>query len=182
MKIKFDFLKDNSSSDMCVEHLTVENDRFELLSAYIDGEVTVAQKEQVQQWLNEDPSFKQLYQRLLRLNYGFQSLPTPVGTQSHQQITNKVFERIENNRWQKIAFWGGTAIAALTVGIVSWLLQENKTLIPQMAEQPTSVEQKKPIASNQSPISEPSLMIAINRPPVPIPKAPQPTDENWENP
>lgn len=182
MKIKFDFFKDNSSSDMSVEHLTVENDRFELLSAYIDGEVTVAQKEQVQQWLNDDPSFAQLYQRLLRLNYGFQSLPTPVATKSAQQITDQVFKRIENNRWQKIAFWGGTAIAALTVGMVSWLFQENKMINPQMAEQPNSTEQTRPIASNPNQRTEPSLMIAVNRPSIPIPKAPQPTDENWQNP
>lgn len=182
MKIKFDFFDDNSSSDMSVEHLTVENDRFELLSAYIDGEVTAAQKEQVQQWLNEDPSFQQLHQRLLRLNYGFQSLPMPMATQSPQQITNQVFERIENNRWQKIAFWGGTAIAALTVGMVSWLIQDQKTLIPQIAEQTNSVEETMPIAANDNPSNEPSLMIAINRPVIPIPKAPQPTDENWENP
>jgi len=180
MTAKYDSFNNNSHSDMYLENMTLENDRFELLSAYIDGEVTVAQKEQVQQWLNEDPSFQQLYQRLLKLNHGFQSLPIPATTVYPQQITNRVFERMEAHRWQKITFWGGTAIAALIVGLVSFLLPQTRNPAPQMAETPTPVENTAPIASNE--VNAPSLMIAVNRPVVPIPKAPEPSNENWENP
>jgi anti-sigma factor RsiW len=180
MKEQFDNFENNSLSDMCQDQMTLENDRFELLSAYIDGEVTVAQKEQVQQWLNEDSNFQQLYQRLLKLNQGFQSLPTPVATQSPQQITNTVFAKMEQHRWQRITFWGGTAIAALAVGVISVLLPENRTPVPKMAETPVKVETTTPIASNE--VEGASLMIAVNRPVVPIPKAPEPPSQDWEKP
>lgn len=146
------------------------SDRFELLSAYIDGEVTVAQKEQVQQWLHEDPNFQQLYQRLLKLNHGFQNLPTPVATQSPQQITNAVLTQIEQRRFSRLAFWGGTAIAAIAVGLISLFLPEQKTPLPQVAETPTPLENSAPVANSNA--EAPSLMIAVNRPVVPIPKAP----------
>ena len=87
---------------------------------------------------------------------------------------------MEQRRWQKITFWGGTAIAALIVGLISFILPETKTPIPQMAETPTPVENTAPIAS--SGINAPSVMIAVNRPVVPIPKAPEPSNEDWENP
>jgi hypothetical protein len=36
-------------------------DRFELLSAYIDGEVTAAERKQVEEWLATDPTVQQLH-------------------------------------------------------------------------------------------------------------------------
>jgi hypothetical protein len=161
--------KSNSCNDNSYSNFSKENDRFELLSAYMDGEVTVAQKEQVQQWLNEDPNFQQLYQRLLKLNQGFQSLPAPVRTKSPQQITDAVFEKVEQHRWRKLAFWGGTAIAALGIGLLSLLLPEQNNPIPQLTENYPPTENTEAIASND--IKDPSLMIAVNRPVVPIPKA-----------
>jgi len=40
----------------------LKRDRFELLSAYLDGEVTAAQRQQVEDWLGNDPEV-QLYAR-----------------------------------------------------------------------------------------------------------------------
>jgi anti-sigma factor RsiW len=165
MSANFDSFNRQPSSD-----LSPISDRFELLSAYIDGEVTVAQKEQVQQWLHEDPSFQQLYQRLLKLNHGFQHLPIPVATQSPQQITHAVFKQMEQRRFSRLAFWGGTAIAAIAVGLISLFLPEQKMPLPQVAETPTTLENPTPVAN--SVVGSPSLMIAVNRPVVPIPKAP----------
>jgi anti-sigma factor RsiW len=159
--------KSNSFNDN--SDFSKENDRFELLSAYMDGELTVAQKEQVQQWLNEDPNFQQLYQRLLKLNEGFQSLPAPVRSRSPQQITDAVFEKVDQHRWRKWAFWSGTAIAAVGIGLLSLLLPEQNNPIPQLAENSSPTENTEAIASKE--ISDPSLMIAVNRPVVPIPKA-----------
>ena len=52
---------------------------FELLSAYLDGEVTSEQRQQVQELLKQDPETKALYQRLLALREGFQNLPVQIG-------------------------------------------------------------------------------------------------------
>ena len=53
-----------------------KRDRFELLSAYLDGEVTPEERHLVQNWLATDASAKCLYQRLLQLRQGFQNLPS----------------------------------------------------------------------------------------------------------
>ncbi len=52
----------------------VRRDRFELLSAYLDGEVTAQDRAVVQHWLQTDPSVKCLYHRLLCLRQGCQEL------------------------------------------------------------------------------------------------------------
>jgi anti-sigma factor RsiW len=176
MTAKFDSFDYDSRSDMAEI-----SDRFELLSAYIDGEITLAHKQQVQQWLKEDPSFQQLYQRLLRLNQGFQSLPAPVATKSPQQITNAVFHKMEQRRSHRLAFWGGTAIAVVAMGLISLFLPENKSFLPQVANSPTPTEKNTtPVAQNET--VAPSLIIAVNRPVVPIPKAPVAPEENRDQP
>ncbi|MFM8202724.1 MAG: anti-sigma factor family protein, partial [Dolichospermum sp.] len=47
---------------------------FELLSAYLDGEVTATERRQVEQWLSTDASVKCLYKRLLNLRQGLQNI------------------------------------------------------------------------------------------------------------
>ena len=172
MSAKFDYFDHDSSSD-----ISLEEERFELLSAYIDGEVTIDEKKQVETWLDEDKSFQKLYKDLLTLNQGFQNLHVPIVNQSPQEITNKVFERMEKKRFSKMAFWGGTAIAAIVVASISFFLPDNN-YIPQIAEETnTPVENSIPIASNEE-TNEASLMIAVNRSVVPIPKAPMTSEEN----
>ena len=51
-------------------------ERFELLSAYMDGELTAEERKQVQQWLDSDPEFHELYKQLLRaVSYTHLTLP-----------------------------------------------------------------------------------------------------------
>jgi|LakMenEpi03Aug12_release.lakeMendotaPanAssembly.Ray.scaffolds.fasta_scaffold22381_6 hypothetical protein len=57
-----------------VEPDVVRRDCFELLSAYLDGEVTAQDRAVVEHWLNTDPSVKCLYHRLLCLRQGCQEL------------------------------------------------------------------------------------------------------------
>ena len=52
--------------------------RFELLSAYVDNEVTVQERKLVAQWLMVDPSTQQMYQRLLMLRQAIRTAPVPV--------------------------------------------------------------------------------------------------------
>jgi hypothetical protein len=67
---------DYQSSQPCLEHIAMsqhrdldvtKRDRFELLSAYLDGEVSPEERRLVTTWLADDPETQCLYQRLLHL-------------------------------------------------------------------------------------------------------------------
>ena len=135
-----------------------EQNRFELLSAYIDGEATAKERQQVQEWLDNDPKFQLLYRRMQQLRSGIKQMPTPVPSQSPEQLSQAVFQKIDQrkrhrNRWVT----GGGAIAALFVGGVAIVLPKLGINTPM-----TQFAQNK---------SEP-LEIAINRPTVKIPTPP----------
>lgn len=55
----------------------VQRDRFEMLSAYMDGEVTADERRTVEEWLANDPTVQKLHSRLLRLRQTFQAMPIP---------------------------------------------------------------------------------------------------------
>lgn len=131
-------------------------DRFELLSAYLDSEVTATERQQVQQWLKDDPQVRQLYHRLLSLRQGIEQLPTPMPQQSPQQLSTAVFERLGRRRQrQRRVLWGGAiAATALVVGSISGLMRDYPLI--QMADSADDSDQ---------------LVIALNRPAVSIPAA-----------
>ncbi len=54
-----------------------EETRFELLSAYLDDEVTAEERKLVAQWLTEDANTQQMYQRLLMLRQAIRTAPVP---------------------------------------------------------------------------------------------------------
>lgn len=147
---------------------SLHRDRFELISAYLDGEVSASERKQVEDWLASDPVAKRLYKRLLTLRQGLQTLPVPATTQTSQQVTERVLQRLERRfRWRLV--WGGGAIAALLLGGLSTIL-EDRAWAPQIAQVPL----ESPTVAITSPVSVSSdaLMIAIDRPIVEIPKAP----------
>jgi anti-sigma factor RsiW len=80
--------------------------RFELLSAYIDQEVNASEKLQVEQWLKSDSSYHHQYQQLLQVKKLLLDLPAP---NSECQV-NKVITKITLRSQRKIAV-GITAIA-----------------------------------------------------------------------
>lgn len=137
-------------------------DRFEMLSAYLDGEATAQERQQVQQWLDTDPQAQHLYQRLIRLRSGINAIPTPQG-QSPDRLTQGVFQRLRQRRWRQAALVGSGAIAAVFVSMVSGVLPGNNGAW-QYAETQTQ-------PASETVLSEDSLAIAINRPVVEIPKA-----------
>jgi anti-sigma factor RsiW len=128
---------------------------FELLSAYLDGEVDPSQRQQVQNWLTSDPEVKKLYQRLQVLRNGFQNLPTPEAEYSPQDLSKRVFAHIDQERKiRKRWLWGGGAIAAMFVAAVGSIFSESNTPVFQFVQQPEETE---------------SLIIALNRPLIDIP-------------
>ncbi len=159
---------------------TMMRDRFELLSAYLDGEVTAAERRQVEDWLTNDPTTKRLYSRLLRMQQSFQAMPVPAAEQSAQELATKVLQRVERKPKQT---WivGGGAIAALLVAVVSGVGGGRQLFAPQFARSPVPAESDGLIVALNEPLVEivnpNDLMLGVNAPIVDIPKVGVPTPQ-----
>ncbi len=135
-----------------------KRDRFELLSAYLDGELTAAERRQVEYWLANDPEVQRLYTRLLKLREGLQSMPVPPAQQSVENTVGQVLARL-NQRPKMAIGWGGAAIAAIFISALSSILPASQSPVE--------------LASTPEPAAKPeSLMVALNTPVVAIPKPP----------
>jgi len=149
---------------------TLEFDRFELLSAYIDGEATTAERKQVEAWLATDPDFNHCYQQLLQMQRGFQSLPIPDSAPVEETIKG-VMARVE--RKPKLAVWAtvGT-VAAVAIAALTGLFSGSESLVPQTAQSPGSHDSTTVAINTSTDNLEPSdLLIAIDQSPVDIPVA-----------
>jgi len=145
---------------------SIQKDDFELLSAYLDGEVTAAERREVQNRLTTDPEMQRLHKRLLKLRQGFvglENLPLPVAAPSAAILTQQVFARVDQRRRLRWGLGIGGAIAALAVGALSSVLTPNSTPSSfQLVQQPS-------LEASKSPSKPELLMIAVNRPVIEIP-------------
>ncbi len=92
------------------------DDRFELLSAYLDGEATAHERQQVEALLATDPKFQSQYRQLQRMQVMIAGMPTPTTDRSVTQLADAVFTQIERRRQRSLTRWiGGGAIAATLV-------------------------------------------------------------------
>ena len=152
---------------------TMMRDRFELLSAYLDGEVTAAERRQVEEWLTNDAAMKRLYSRLLMMQQSFQAMPVPAAEQSSQELATKVLQRVERKRKQTW-IWGGGAIAALLIAVVSGVGGGRQLFAPQFAQSPVPAESDGLIVALNEPLVEivnpNDLMLGVNAPIMDIPK------------
>jgi anti-sigma factor RsiW len=151
------------NSRTCLEHTAMsqhreldvtKRDRFELLSAYLDGEVTSEERRLVATWLDEDPETQGLYQRLLQLRQGFHGICGEGTSGDASQAMAKAVINKLNHRFRLTCMAGMTAAAVATLGIFSGAL--NTPLGPQQIVQ----------SSN----SQENLKIALDQPPIAIPK------------
>jgi anti-sigma factor RsiW len=149
----------------------VKRDRFELLSAYLDGEVTATERRQVEEWLANDASVQCLYARLLKLRQGLKTLPVPAPTESPEVTAEKVFTRLR--RRSRLAWtFGGTAVAACVISVVSGLLPGNESRTPQLAQKPPVEVETTPTAQTPAAPTSPLMVaVALNKPVIEIPKA-----------
>ncbi|BAY64176.1 putative transmembrane anti-sigma factor [Calothrix brevissima NIES-22] len=147
----------------------MKRDRFELLSAYLDGEVTAAERKQIEEWLANDASVKCLYARLLKLRQGLQAMPVPACEQPLEKTVQHVMARI-NRRSQLTWLFGGAAIAACAIGSLTGIIPGGNSKTLQLAQQ--RIEPTQP-APEPAAVEEPAspLMVALNNPVVEIPKA-----------
>jgi anti-sigma factor RsiW len=135
-------------------------DRFELLSAYLDGEVTASERKQVEEWLSTDASVQQLHARLLKLRQAFRSLPAPTPTQSVEKTVDQVLAKIDRRPKLRLV-WGGAAIAAAVVGAVSLFSVRQPQIAINPRPEPT-------VEAKQSPAVTDDMMVALDRPVVSI--------------
>lgn len=152
---------------------TMTCDRFEMLSAYLDGEVTAAERRQVEDWLVNDPATKALYSRLLGMQHSFQSMPVPASEQSAQELAAKVLQRVERKP-KRMIVWGGCAIAALFVAVVSGV-GGGRQFAPQFAQSPGNLESEGLVVALNEPMVEiinpNDLILGVDAPVVEIPKS-----------
>ena len=153
---------------------TMMRDRFELLSAYIDGEVTAAERREVEELLTNDPTTKRLYSRLMMMQQGFQSMPVPAAEQSAQELAAKVLQRVER-KTKRTWVLGGGAIAALLIAAVAGVAGSRQLFAPQFATSPVPAESDGLIVALNEPLVEivnpNDLMLGVNAPVMDIPKA-----------
>jgi anti-sigma factor RsiW len=148
----------HSRQEATKEMDSLQRDHFELLSAYIDGEVTATERRQVQELLATDAQMQRLHSRLLKLRQGLQKLPVPPTEQLAHVTIQQVFSRIDHRRTRRTVIWGGAAIAAVFVGALSGIFPGSQSLAPQLAEGPKQEVAREP------------LMIAVNRPVIELTK------------
>lgn len=156
MTFNFDARKP-SRQEAAREMDSLQRDRFELLSAFIDGEVTAAERRQVQALLDSDPQIQRLYSRLIKLRQGLQKMPVPAADATAQDTVQQVFLQIDRRRMKRAIIYGGAAIAAVFVTALSGIISGSRS-IPQLAQSP-----------KQQVAPEP-LQIALKQPLIDLPK------------
>jgi len=157
-----------SADKIFEDDMTNPEGRFELLSAYIDGEVTRDEEELVEKWLSDDVNFRRLYQQQLKLRQLLIELPVPVAANSSvkaetEVMVNRVFAEIDKRSQRRKWKMAGIGLAAATVvGIFGSIFTINTS--PQFS----------PVTNNISPtapIAEEPVLIAMEEPLVPLPKS-----------
>ncbi len=158
-----------SANQIFDNSMTIPQERFELLSAYIDGEVTNTEEQMVEQWLSDDIDFRRLYHQQIKLRQLLVDLPVPVAANSSVRaetnvMINRVFaeidKRSQRRKWKLAGF--GVSVAAV-VGIFGSMFTFNSS--PQFSPVANSI--KNPATT----IVEEPVLIAMEEPLVPVPKS-----------
>jgi predicted anti-sigma-YlaC factor YlaD len=136
-------------------------EKFELLSAYLDGEVTMAERKQVDLWLQEDASFKAMYSKMRGMHTAIEQIPLPPVTESINKFADQVFAKIDQRRQFKfLKVVGGACVAGMVAaGAVFTATFQGSNHQLQMAKSvlPTSVPNSLSILVKPAP-----LMVALN--------------------
>lgn len=142
----------------------IKRDRFELLSAYLDGEVTPAERQLVNAWLTQDPTAKCLYNRLLQLRQGFKSCPPDSLSLPPDETVESVFKGL-NKRFQKTCMAGVGVVAIGMLGLLSGVFG------PRHAPMQWASSSSEAIADADV------LQVALDKPAFPIPQDSNTTTE-----
>lgn len=150
-----------SSQQLIDEPDVTKRDRFELLSAYLDGEVNPEERQLVNRWLSDDHNAKCLYERLLRLRTGIQSLPV----ESEYTLSDTLSGVLNSlNRRLRLACMAGSGVAVM--GVLGFLSGGFSPRHGLMAWPTANYQGNSAGQSNQV-----TLQVALDKPAFPIPKA-----------
>ncbi|MBD2187253.1 anti-sigma factor family protein [Pseudanabaena mucicola] len=148
--------------------MMIPEERFELLSAYIDGEVTEAEEQLVEQWMSDDANLRHVYHQQIKLRQALIDLPVPVAVNSSvkrdtdvmiNRVIAEIDKRSQRRKWKLAGI--GISVAAV-VGVFGSLFTLNTS--PQFS--PVSNSIKSPAQVKEEPI-----LIAMEEPLVPLPKS-----------
>ena len=92
--------------------------QFELLSAYMDGEVSSSERRQVEHWLETDTKVKCLYSRLIKLRNGMRAMPIPASERSVEETLERVCQKADR-RPKLVLAWVGAAAAVVAASVFS---------------------------------------------------------------
>ncbi|MGQ9866481.1 MAG: anti-sigma factor family protein [Pseudanabaenaceae cyanobacterium] len=132
-----------------LETLPLE-ERFGLLSLYLDGEATPAERSQVEAWIDTDREFAQLYRQQRRLQQRLVDMPVPAtDTTALLQGLNARLDQCDRRRWGLPIAATLTLLAGLTAVVA----------LPRTAKMQLA-----------TPAAEERLILAMEQPLVPFPQ------------
>ncbi|WP_051037881.1 anti-sigma factor family protein [Thalassoporum mexicanum] len=145
--------------------------RFELLSAYIDNEVSPDEQRLVERWLAEDDAFRKLYQQQLRLGQLFVNMPSPTQSIAQTERTiDRFMDKLERKSRRRGIVWGSIATAAVLMGAVGSLITLNSPSSQLNFAGNQLNENLEGVIKDKQVVDE-SLIIAMEEPIVPLPKS-----------
>ena len=107
-----------------------ERDCFELLTAYLNGEVTAAERQQIEDWLTTDSTVQCLYARAFELRQKWQIM-LPL---AQQPIASKVEQMFScRKKPERAVLWEATVLATVLIGallMLSVLLDHQSPVLP----------------------------------------------------
>lgn len=98
----------------------VLDERFELLSAYLDGEVTASERKQVEALLATDRAFQNQYRQMQHIHQAIPRMVVP-SSQSAAALSTGVFAKLDRQRNRKFAWIGGGTLAATLLAAITSL-------------------------------------------------------------
>lgn len=169
---------DDFDDELQGEKKTMKQEKFELISAYLDGEVTPSERQEVEALLAIDPVARHLYQRLLQLHSEFQRMPITPAVQPIDKTVDQVFDKIDRRSKRNLVLGGG-AIAALCIAAISGIISATRSPVIQLAK--VSEPETLQIGLNE-PVMEivnpNNVMVTVNEPLFKIPQVPSVPVEN----
>jgi anti-sigma factor RsiW len=101
----------------CAE-LPTDEERLELLSAYLDGLTSPEETDRVEAWLRTDPTCQTLYRQLYTIQHSLhQPSRTAASTQQAEALVSSIWSQVSPSGWQRYGLPSvltAGAIAALT--------------------------------------------------------------------
>ncbi len=93
-------------------------DRFELLNAYLDGEVTADERRQIENWLTTDSEVQCLYARALKLRQKWQMM-SPLAQQPTASEIKQIFLCRETKPKRAAVLWETILLTAIVLTALS---------------------------------------------------------------